>query len=147
VWTIDPQATSAFPFAIVVPEPELRIAEWAQHRDRGTVWLPVEKGRGLEVGVFLIRSDADQRSSLEAAGWRTGLVNALLPDGRRLIVVAGDSLAHLERQQELAAIRAHTKRMLGSSAAALANPRLLLTACDANQTRRFVEVALQDEAQ
>lgn len=146
VWTIAPQAPCAFPFGIVLPEPELRNAEWAKHRDRGAVWLPVEKGRGIEVGIFLIRSDADQSASLERAGWTTTLVNTLLPDGRRLVVVAGDSMAHLEKQQKLETIRAHAKSMLGASDAALANPRLLLTACDANHTRRFVESALQGEA-
>ena len=145
VWLIDPRATFAFPFAIVIPESELRNAEWASYRDRGTIWIPVEQGRGIEVATFLIRSEADQSASLKAAGWKTTLVNTLLQDGRRLVVVAGDSMAHVEKQAELAAIREHARTMLDSSETAVANPRLLLTARDENQTRRFVEVALRDE--
>jgi hypothetical protein len=146
VWTIDPQATYSFPFGVVVPESELRKAEWTRHRDRGTVWLPVKEGQAIEIAIFLIHSDADHGASLAPAGWHTTVVDIGLHDGRRLLVVAGDSMAPVEKQAELAAIRAQAKRMLASSGPALANPRLLLTACDEKGTRRFVEVALRQES-
>jgi hypothetical protein len=59
-----------FPFSIIIPEPELRAGEWAKHKDKGTIWLPVEKGKGIEVAIFLLRSNEDQSNalSLKAAG-------------------------------------------------------------------------------
>jgi hypothetical protein len=142
VWSIDPHANYEFPFGIIIPEPELRSGEWVQHRDRGTVWLPVAKGQGIEVAIFLIRTDVDQSDSLATAGWHTTIVNTYLSDGRRLLVVAGNSLAHIERQGELEGIRNQVRPMLGTTPIPPLNPRALLIAADEKGTRRFVEVAI-----
>jgi hypothetical protein len=70
---------------------------------------------------LLIRFDADQRASYEAAGRHTPFVDTGLHDGRRLAIAAGDSIAQVEKRAELAAIRAQAKRMLGWNGVALAN--------------------------
>ena len=142
VWSIDPNANYSFPFAVVIPQPELRTGEWAQHRDKGTIWLPVATGEGVEVAIFFIRTAEDQSNALAAAGWHTTIVNAFLPDGRRLLVVAGKSLAHLERQAELEGIRNRVHPLLAAAPTPLRNPRALLFATDEKGTRRFVEIVV-----
>lgn len=144
VWQIDPAANYAFPFAVVFPQPELRIGKWQQHRDRGTIWLPAEAGAGVEVALFLVRTDADQSQSLASAGWHTRLVDSSLSDGRRLFVVAGSSKAHLKGQADIDALRAAAKPLLESEASQYQNPRGILFAVDAHGTRRFVEVSARE---
>lgn len=143
-WQIEPAANYAFPIAVVFPQPELRVGEWKQHRDKGTVWLTAEVGAGVEVAVFLVRSETDQTESLSRAGWHTCLVNSLLNDGRRLFVVAGSSKAHLAGQADIAALRATARPLLQSEASEYRNARGLLFAVDAHGTRRFVEVSARE---
>lgn len=142
MWTINPQANYEFPFGIIIPQSELRAAQWSQHRNKGTIWLPVASGKAIEVAVFLIRTTQDQSNSLAAEGWHTTIVNASLPDGRRLFVVAGNSLAHVERQKELQNIRMQVGAYLRSLPNQPQNPRILLFATGPTGTRRFVEVAI-----
>jgi hypothetical protein len=123
VWSIDPNANYSFPFAVVIPQPQLRTGEWAQHRDNGTIWLPVATGEGVEVAIFFIRTAEDQSNALAAAGWHMMIVNTFLPDGRQLLVVAGKSLAHLERQAELEGIRNRVHPFLAAVPTPLRNPR------------------------
>jgi hypothetical protein len=144
VWSINPQSKYEFPFGIVIPEPELRAGKWPQYRDRGTVWLPVAKGNGIEVAIFLTRASSDQSNALKAAGWHTVIVNTALPDGRHLLVAAGNSIAHIERQAELENLRKQLRSMLVNSPSPSANPRALLFTVDGKGTRRFVEVAVND---
>jgi hypothetical protein len=144
VWQIDTLAQYEFPFAVVFPEPELRVGAWKKHRDRGTQWLPAEVGSGVEVAIFLIRSHADQSQSLAAAGWHRQLVDSPLSDGRRLLVVAGSSKAHLAGQADIEAMRQRAKPLLDSEASHYQNPRGLLFAVDAKGTRRFVEVSARE---
>lgn len=96
--------------------------------------------------MFLIRSDSDQREALSRCGWHQILLDAKLVDGRRLIVVAGESSAHADRQEELTQIRTRARALLDSGSVAPSNPRMLLVACDDKGTRRFVEVAVNEEA-
>lgn len=145
-WNIDTQANFAFPFAVVLPESDLRAGEWKKHRDKGTIWLKVQKEKSKEVAVFLVRSDSDHKQALSRCGWHDILLDTKLVDGRRLIVVGGESSAHAERQEELAHIRNRARTLLESSSTAAANPRMLLVACDEKGTRRFVEVAVNEEA-
>jgi hypothetical protein len=91
---------------------------------------------------FLIRTDVDQSDSLVAAGWHTTIVNTSLSDNRGLLVVAGNSLAHVDRQAELEEIRNQVRPLLDSSPTPYLNPRVLLTAVDKKGTRRFVEIAI-----
>ena len=143
-WHICPQATYAFPFGIIIPEQELRAGEWAKHRDRGTIWLPTTVGQGIEIAIFLIRTPSDQSESLASAGWHTTLVNASLPDGRILLVVAGNTTAHLDRKAELDEIKAGARALISTASVAPANPRLLLFATNESGTRRFIEVAANE---
>jgi hypothetical protein len=138
-WNIDATSRYQFPFSVVIPEQELRHGEWFQHRDRGTIWLDASKGQGIEVALFLIRASGDQSSGLTAAGWPISVVDAELPDGRRLLVVAGhitvpaDKLAELETLK--IGVRAHSPEPMR-------NPRMVLLAGpDAQGTRKFVEAA------
>lgn len=143
-WSIDPQASFTFPFSIIIPEPELRAGEWTQFRDKGTVWLPAVQRQGIEVAIFLIRSNDDQSNALIMAGWHTTIVNTLLPDSRRLLVVASNSLAHdtIKRQTELSDIRRTTRAIISESSTPFLNPRLVLHTADENGTRHFVENAI-----
>ena len=140
-WSIDPLGTYSHPFGVIIPEPELRAADWKKHKDKGTVWLPVRSGEGIEFALFLVRTDGDCDQALASAGWHTRIVDARLPDGRRLLVVAGNSMAHVERAEELDALRMMMGKLSTAYGAPLANPRALLTAVDDGGTRRFVEVA------
>ena len=142
-WSIDPNAHYTFPFSIIIPEPEFRTGEWARHRDKGTVWIAANPEQGIEVAIFLIRSNEDQSNALAASGWHTTIVNTLLPDGRRLLVVASNAVAHfnIERQAKLNDIRRNAHQMLSTSATPFLNPRLLLLSASENGTRHFVEVA------
>jgi hypothetical protein len=76
-WTIEPRAAYAFPFAVIVPELELRQGEWKQHRDKGTFWLNVEKGKTKEVARFLVREQSDQRNALAQVGWKEFLLDTV----------------------------------------------------------------------
>lgn len=140
-WSIDSRSSCEFPFGIIIPEPELRAGRWAQHRDRGTIWLPVAQGQGIEVGIFLIRAAGDQSNSLATSGWHTTIVDTLFCDGRRLLVVAGNSLAHLHREAEIEEVRTSTRRMISGTPVSMENSRVILIAVDERGTRRFVEVA------
>lgn len=144
VWSINPQAAYEFPFGIIIPEAQLRGGEWVQLRDKGTIWLPVAKNEGVEVAVFLIRSAADQSDALAAAGWHTIIVNTSLSDGRRLLVVAGKSMAHQTGQKDIDDYRAFAHRLIDTTTTPFRNPRGLLFATDKSGTRRFVEVAAQE---
>ena len=145
VWSINPQANYEFPFGVIIPETELRAGEWARHREKGTIWLPVGKGEGVEVAVFLVRSAADQSNALAAAGWHTTIVDTSLSDGRRLLVVAGKSLAHRTGQKDIDDFRRRARPLIDTAATPFKNPRGLLFATDKVGTRRFVEVAAVNE--
>jgi hypothetical protein len=140
-WSIDPKAAFSHPFGVIIPELELRRGDWKKHRDKGTVWIPTKSGEGIEIALFLVRIEGDCGQALAAAGWHTKIVDATLPDGRRLLVVAGKSMAHAERADELNALRLTMGRLLTAHSAPIANPRALLTAVNDRGTRRFAEVA------
>ncbi len=144
-WFIDPKAAFSHPFGVIIPEPELRRGDWRKHKDKGTVWLPVKSGEGIEIALFLVRTEGGCSQALAQAGWLTRIVDATLPDGRRLLVAAGKSMAHVERAEELNALRLTIGRLLTAHGAPIANPRALLTAKDDFGTRRFVEVAGRDD--
>lgn len=142
-WHIDPAVSYSFPFAVVFPEQELRVAEWAKHKDKKTVWVSASQGKGTEVAVFFIRSPGDQSMALQKVGWHTHIVDAMLPDGRRLIIAAGDASVPLEKLAELNSVKAQARRVMEQQAQQPQNPRLVLVA-DANEngTRKFVEAAV-----
>lgn len=142
-WNIDTASNYQFPFSVIVPEQELRCAEWAQHRDKGTVWVQTAAGQGVEVAVFLVRAAGDLSASLAAAGWHTQIVDAMLPDGRRLLVAAGNATVSIERLAELEAMKAAARAIMEREGSQARNPRLLLVA-GANEegTRKFVEAAV-----
>jgi hypothetical protein len=142
-WSIDPASSYAFPFSIVIPEQELRSADWPQHKDKGTVWVEAQPGRGVEVAIFLVRALGDLSANLRAAGWHTGIADALLPDGRRLLVVAGHGTVPTEKLAELKVTKAATRASLEREATPARNPRLVLVAGANEQgTRKFVEAAV-----
>jgi hypothetical protein len=145
VWAIDPATLVSYPFGICIPESELRVGDWQQHRDRGTVWLPAWKGFSTEIAVFLARSLEDPRPSLTAAGWEYVLVDAPLPDGRRLLVVAGWSADQVVGSQDIVSFRAQAAPLVASAAQPSSNLRGVLLATDEKGTRRFVEVAVLPE--
>lgn len=142
-WNIDPASHFSFPFSIVVPEQELRHAEWPLYKEKGTEWILASPCRGTEVAVFLIRSAGDQSTSLQKAGWKTLVVDASLPDGRRLLVAVGESVVAQEKLDELRSVKAQVRRSIQREGVQLGNPRLVLVA-DANEngTRTFVEAAV-----
>jgi len=142
-WDIDPLASYSFPFSVVVPEQELREAEWAQHKQKGTIWVQASPDKGVEIAIFLVRTSDDVSLSLQSAGWHTHIVDAFLPDGRRLIVVAGESVVPPERLKELEATKVELRRAIQEKSPRLANPRLVLvTEANEQGTRKFVEAAV-----
>jgi hypothetical protein len=142
-WNIDTASTYAFPFSVVVPEQELRSAEWAQHKEKGTLWIQAPEGRGVEVAIFLVRTSGDLSGSLRALGWHTIVVDATLPDSRRLLVVARDVALPEDRLAELERAKVAVRAAISRKAVQLRNPRLLLMAGANEQgTRKFVEAAV-----
>ena len=140
-WSIDPTSDCQYPFGIIIPESELRVADWPRYRDRGTIWLPVTKGNSLTVAVFLTRRHGDYKHSLPAAGWQTTLVDALLPDGRRLLVVSGMSQAHVEKQADIEKWRTMARAINDALPTPFENARIVIGAGADEQTRHFVEIA------
>ena len=141
-WSISPASKYEFPFAVVIPEPELCPGEWTEHRDKGTVWIQAPDGQGTEVGIFLVRAEGDLSETLFAAGWNTHIVDAQLPDKRRLLVVARHSRVPVEWIRELAAVKNSARANLNESSISAHHSRMLLFAGpDPQGTRRFVEVA------
>ena len=88
-----------------------------------------------------MRTEGDCSLALAAGEWSAPMVNAQLPDGRRLLVTHGRSMAHVERAEELKAIHATIAKVVSSLRDPPANPRALVTAVDDRGTRRFLEVA------
>jgi len=143
VWNIDVNANYQFPFSVVIFEQELRHGEWAQHRDKGTIWIEASPGRGVEIALFLVRASGDLSSSLMASGWHTVIADALIPDGRRLLVVAGEATIPHAKLSELDAVRLSTRAVLASSTTVFRNPRmLLLSGPNEEGVRKFVEAAV-----
>ena len=143
VWNIDVSANYQFPFAVVIPEQELRHGEWAQHHDKGTIWIEAAPGRGVEIAKFLVRANGDLSYSPEASGWSTMIVDAWVPDGRRLIVVAGDAAIPDTKLSELESVRLTARATLENSSTVVRNPRiLLLSGPNEEGTRKFVEAAV-----
>jgi len=141
-WSIDPASQYQFPFSVVVPEQELRRGEWFQHRDKGTIWLEAIEGQGTEVALFLIRADGSQLPGLRAAGWETSVVDTDLPDGRRLLVVAGNTTVPPQKLAELEALRISARAIAAHSPEPPQNLRMVLLAGpDAHGTRKFVEAS------
>lgn len=142
-WDIDPLASYSFPFSVVVPEQELRMSEWAQHKEKGTIWVQASPGMGVEIAVFLVRTSDDVSLSLQSVGWHTRVVDAFLPDGRRLIVVAGEATVPLEKLKELEATKVALRSAIQDKSPRLVNPRLVLvTEANEHGTRKFVEAAI-----
>ncbi len=143
-WNIDVTSNYQFPFAVVIPEQELRNAEWAQYRDKGTTWIEAPREKGIEVAIFLIRSDGNLLPSLKAAGWHTIIIDTALPDGRRLLVAAGESMIPAAKLAELEQARLGAQNALAFSTEPHGNLRMLLLA-GANEegTRKFVEAAVR----
>ncbi len=143
VWDIDVTSKYQFPFAVVVPEQELRRGHWAQHRDKGTLWLEAKAGCGVEVALLLVRAAGDLSPGLKAAGWEAQIVDAALPDGRRLLVVAGQATVTPEKLAELDEARLAASAVVANHTGPIGNPRMLLLAGAHDQgTRKFVETAM-----
>jgi hypothetical protein len=141
---IDVGSNSQFPFAVVIPESELRLGEWAKYRDKDTIWINAPEGTVIRVGVMLVRADGDLSANISAAGWSTSIADAPLPDGRRLLVTAaalpGAYLA--ERLADLAAAKATALAVASRSSTPIGQVRMLLFAGSNEQgTRTFVEAA------
>ena len=142
-WDIDVSSKSQFPFGLLVPEQELRHGDWAQYRDKGTVWLEAKPGGGVEVALFLLRSDVDITPRLNEAGWEICLVDATLPDGRRLLVVAGQSTLPPKKLAEREQFKLAARAVIANQIGPVGNPRiLLLTGANEQGTRKFVEAAV-----
>lgn len=146
-WNIDVSSHYQFPFSVVVPEQELRRADWAIHREKGTIWVMADRGRGVEIAVFLIRAIGDITANLTAAGWFTTIVDAPIPDGRRLLVVAGAATVPPEKLAELETARVTAQAAIARSGRARGNPRMVLLAGpNEHGVRKFVEAAVLREA-
>ena len=142
MWNIDTAANYQFPFAVIIPEQELRHGDWFQHRDKGTIWLNAPKSQAVEIALFLLRASGDYSAGLMAAGWQYSVVDTPLPDGRRLLVVAGHTTVPAAKLAELEAVRVASKAVAAHSPEPLGNPRMVLLAGpDAQGTRKFVEAA------
>ena len=144
-WQIDVGSNFQFPFAVVIPESELRCGEWAKHRERGTIWINAPEESVIRVGVVLVRADGDLSADITAGGWRTIITDASLPDGRRLLVTAAAlPAAYLaERQADLAAIKAAALPFVLRSSAPAGHSRMIVFAGSNEQdTRTFVEAAV-----
>jgi len=141
-WHIDPASTYEFPFALVFPEQELRPGPWRAHKDKGTVWLEAEPGKGVEVATFLVRADGDMSSDLLRAGWTGTIVDQRLPDSRRLVVAVAKVAPPQANLAELPGFKARAATLLQELKSPPGNPRLLLVA-GPNElgTRKFVEIA------
>lgn len=146
-WQLDLSANCQLPFSVVIPEQELRRGDWAVHRDKGTVWIEAHRSSGVEIAIFLVRAIGDLSASLMAAGWSTTIVDAQLPDGRRLLVTAGRSTVPAEKLAELETARATAQAAMARNAEAVRNPRMVLLA-GPNElgVRKFVEAAVLREA-
>lgn len=142
-WNIDPLANYNFPFSLVIPEQELRIAEWAIQKDKGTIWIQASPNKGVEIAIFLVRTSDEVSHSLRAKGWHTCIVDALLPDGRKLIVVAGEAVIPQDRLNELETTKIELRRFNQQTISSTSNLRLvLLTDTNSQGTRSFVEAAV-----
>lgn len=147
VWAVDVSAQYVFPFSVVFPEQELRSANWAAHRDKGTVWVTAEHGKGVEIGIFLMRVTGDVTAGLNAAGWLRTIVDAPLPDGRRLIVAAGEVTLPASKLTELEAIQTTAQDAIARSRRTPDNPRMVLLAGpNEHRVRKFVEAAVYRKA-
>lgn len=144
VWTIDPNSRFEFPFGVIVPTSELREAPWAKHKDKGTVWLPAKPESAVEIAVFLTRDGPRPNKALAAAGWGKNIVLERLPDGRDLLVVAGETNLPEERRIELQHVRLQVRPLVAALLSPPANPRLLLFATNEQGTRRIVEAAVHE---
>lgn len=146
-WHIDVDSNYQFPFSLVIPEQELRLGEWVAHRDKGTNWVDAPRSKGVEIALFLVRAFGDLSASLNAAGWFTTLVDAPLPDGRRLLVVAGAATVPAGKLAELEAVRTTAQAAMAGRAEMMRNPRMVLLAGpDEQGVRKFVEAAGLREA-
>jgi len=146
-WQIDVSSPYVFTFSVVIPEQELRVGNWAVHRDKGTIWVVAEPGRAVEIAIFLVRVTGDMSQNLSAAGWFSTIVDASLPDGRRLLVVAGEATVSDEKQAELEAAKVTARAVMARSGRTLENPRMMLVA-GPNEfgVRKFVEAAVHRDA-
>jgi hypothetical protein len=142
-WDIDTASDYKFPFSVVVPEPELRISDWAQHRNKGTVWIDAPRGEGIEIAVMLARATGDLTDKLNSAGWYVHLVDVVLPDGRRLLVVAGHTTVPPDKLAELNKAKQAVRAAMAKNSISIRNARMLLLA-GPNElgTRKFVEAAV-----
>jgi hypothetical protein len=135
-WKIDTASAYEFPFGILIPNSELRAGPWAAHRDNGTLWLKPGP-QATEIAFFLTRITPLSYDRLRVQGWDTVLTDAQLPDGRRLLIVAGNGTISDGTRRQIEQAREH----VASVSAELANPRLLAYAANDAGTRRFIEVA------
>jgi hypothetical protein len=101
----------------------------------------------VEIAIFLVRAIGDLSASLAAAGWATTIVDAPLPDGRRLLVTAGVSAVPVEKLAELETTKAAAQAAMARNAEPVQNPRMVLLA-GPNElgVRKFVEAAVLGEA-
>ena len=82
-----------------------------------------------------------------AAGLQPPLVLEQLPDGRLLIVAAGQAPSvPAEKREELELLKAHVRRYLAKMLEDPANPRLLLQAISADGTREYVDAAVYKDS-
>ena len=142
-WQINIASPFEYPFAVIFPEQELREGDWEKHRDKGTMWIQAMPGKAIEVALFLVRVTEDISTALEAAGWRILLVDALLPDARRLLVAAAHANPPEEKLAEIDRLKHSAQIVISQLAEPVANPRiLLLTSATQHGTRKFVETAV-----
>ena len=142
-WTINPASEMEFPFGIIVPHSELRAGPWGKHKAKGTQWVQAKPGAAIEIAFFLTRVDAGRIANPRSAAWHTALVEAALPDGRTLWVMAGDATLPDVKREELGVAKKRAMALLRGEAKQRdkSNFRMLLVSCNEQGTRRFVEVA------
>jgi hypothetical protein len=139
-WAIDPRSALEFPIGIIVPRSELSRGPWQKHKDKGTLWIPMRSG-AVQVGVMLVNADP-VLTDLSTAGWHTLIVCERLPDGRHLLIAAGDAEVSSEKRVELESVKRQARALRAADSQPLANARLIFFAGSGQGTRNYVEAGL-----
>jgi hypothetical protein len=142
-WQIDVKSNHQVPFSVVIPAAELRGGKWPQLREKNTVWVDSPPEGAVQVAVFLVRAEGDLSAQFGAVGWTTCITDTPLPDGRRLLVLAGPATIPPERGRELAAVKASARAANAGIPKPVGNLRMVLvTGANEHGTRAFVEAAV-----
>ena len=139
-WEVDTGALASTAFEIVIPESELRIADWKRHKDRGTIWLPLAVGEVMTIAIMFSRKVEDAAVELQAMGWRAPLVQVPFSDGRSMIVVPGSRRDNItQARHTVSSLRRHFDDKRQS------NPRGIVSVFE-NGRHKFLEIAGMPEA-